>query len=223
MLVTEQKPLDEIVEALEGVEKLVLVGCQGCPQGWESGGPEKVAELGDKLAERGKTIVGTVMIDFLCNKALVGMRLRRRIEELKEADALLVVACGVGVQATAAMVDKPCHPALNTLSSGGFQGLWPSEERCGQCGDCVLSLTGGICPITTCAKSMLNGPCGGSHKGHCEVEPNRPCGWNRIYERLKEQGRLDNLKKMPRIRNHRNMDIPVKLRSTIRWAIEATE
>jgi len=223
MLVTEQKPLDEIIEALEGAEKIVLVGCQGCPQGWESGGPEKVAELADKLAERGKTIVGTVMIDFLCNKALVGMRLSRRIEELKEADALLVVACGVGVQATAAMVDKPCHPALNTLSSGGAQGLWPSEERCGQCGDCVLSLTGGICPITTCAKSMLNGPCGGSHKGDCEVEPNRPCGWNRIYERLKEQGRLDNLKKMPRIRNHRNMDIPVKLRSTIRWAIEATE
>ena len=79
MLVTEQKALDEIVEALEGAEKIVLVGCQGCPQGWESGGPEKVAELADKLAERGKTIVGTVMIDFLCNKALVGMRLSRRI------------------------------------------------------------------------------------------------------------------------------------------------
>lgn len=223
MLVTEQKPLDEIVEALDGAEKVVLVGCQGCPQGWESGGPEKVAELGAKLAEKGKTILGSVMIDFLCNKALVGLRLSRHIEKLKEADALLVVSCGVGVQATAAMVDRPSHPALNTLSSAGVQGLWPSEERCGQCGDCVLSLTAGICPITTCAKNMLNGPCGGSHKGDCEVEPNRPCGWNRIYERLKEQGRLDNLKKMPPIRNHRNMDIPLKLRSTIRWAVEATE
>jgi hypothetical protein len=121
------------------------------------------------------------------------------------------------------MVDRPCHPALDTLSSAGFQGLWPSSERCGQCGECVLSQTGGICPITTCAKSMLNGPCGGSHKKTCEVEPDRPCGWYLIYERLKDQGRLDNLKKLPHIRSYRKLDIPMGKRSTIRWALEAEE
>ena len=223
MLVTEPKPLEEVLEALTGAEKLVIVGCQGCPQGWESGGPEKVAEMAESLRQNGKTVVDTVMIDFLCNKALVGLRLARRIDALKETDALVVVSCGVGVQATAAMVDKPCHPALDTVSSAGHQGLWPSAERCGQCGECQLSRTAGICPITTCAKSMLNGPCGGSHKKTCEVEPDRPCGWYLIYERLKEQGRLDNLKRLPDVRNYRRMDIPMKLRATSRWALEVEE
>ncbi|HUT35718.1 MAG TPA: methylenetetrahydrofolate reductase C-terminal domain-containing protein [Planctomycetota bacterium] len=223
MLVTEEKPIKEILGALEADKKLFVVGCAGCPEGWETGGPQKVAELADKLRAGGKEVVGTTMIDFLCNKALVGLRLGRCIEALKAADAVLVVSCGIGVQATAAMVDKPCHPALNTISSAGFQGLWPSSERCQQCGECVLSLTGGICPITTCAKSLLNGSCGGSHEGTCEVEKNRPCGWFLIYERLKALGKLDNYKKLQPVRNFGKMDVPLKHRSTIRWALEAKE
>jgi hypothetical protein len=221
MLVTEQKPTEEILEALSGAQKLMLVGCNGCPLGWESGGPEKLAQLGEQLAKGGKEVVGTLMIDFLCNKALVGLKLARHLEELKRADAMIVSSCGVGVQATAAMVDKPCHPCLNTLSSMSFQGLWPGSERCAQCGDCVLSLTAGICPITTCAKNLLNGSCGGSHKGTCEVDSQRPCGWFLIYERLREQGRLDDLKKLPYVRDYQRMDIPMAQRSTIRWALEA--
>jgi len=223
MLVTKEKPISEIVAALEGADRIFIVGCAGCPEGWDSGGPEKVAALADKLAAKDKQVVGTAMIDFLCNKALVGLRLGRLVDTLKQADALLVVSCGVGVQATAAMVDLPCHPALNTLSSAGFQGLWPSAERCQQCGDCVLSLTGGICPVTTCAKSLLNGACGGSHNKLCEVEPDRPCGWYLIYERLKAQGRLDNLKKLIVPRDHRKFDIMQKERGTIRWALEAED
>jgi len=167
--------------------------------------------------------VGTAVIDFLCNKALVGLRLSRRLDELKAADCLVVSSCGVGVQATAAMVDKPCHPALNTISSAGFQGLWPSNERCAQCGECVLSYTGGICPVTTCAKGLLNGSCGGSHEGTCEVEKDRPCGWYLIYERLKSLGRLDDYKRLLPVRDHKKMDLPLKHRSTIRWALEAKE
>jgi len=223
MLVTEPKPLEEILDALAEDNKAFIVGCQGCPEGWETGGPAKVAELADKLRAGGKEVVGTVMIDFLCNKALVGMRLGRQIDALKACDAVLVVSCGVGVQATAKMVDKPCHPALNTMSSAGFQGLWPSSERCGQCGECQLSRTAGICPITTCAKSMLNGPCGGSHKTECEVERGRACGWYLIYERLKEQGRLDHLKKPADIRHYRKLDVPMKARSTSRWALETAQ
>jgi len=223
MLVTEQKPLEEILEAMDGADKILIVGCQGCPEGWETGGPEEVEKLAGQLRESGKEVVGSVMIDFLCNKALVGTRLIRHLDKLRAADALVVSSCGIGVQSTASMVDRPCHPALNTISSAGFQGLWPSAERCQQCSECHLSRTAGICPITTCAKSMLNGPCGGSHEKMCEVEPDRPCGWYRIYERLKEQGRLDNLKKLPDVRNYRKLDIPMKLRSTIRWALEAEE
>jgi hypothetical protein len=221
MLVTEQKPVGEILGALDGAKSVLLVGCNGCPLGWDSGGPAKLAELAEQLAKGGKEVAGSVMIDFLCNKALVGLKLTRHLDELKKADAVIVSSCGVGVQATAEMVDKPCHPCLNTMSSMSFQGLWPSSERCGQCGDCVLSLTAGICPITTCAKNLINGSCGGSHKGTCEVDSKRACGWFRIYERLKEQGRLDNLKKLPYVRDHQRMDIPMAQRSTIRWAIEA--
>ncbi|MFW6108258.1 MAG: methylenetetrahydrofolate reductase C-terminal domain-containing protein [bacterium] len=223
MLVTEEKPLAELLEATEADDKLFIVGCQGCPEGWESGGPQKVAALARTLEAEGKEIAGTAMIDFLCNKALVGLKLRRKLAQLTEADAILVSSCGIGVQATAAMVDLPCHPALDTISSSGHQGLWPGEERCAQCGECVLSLTAGICPITTCAKSMLNGPCGGSHKTECEVEPERPCGWYRIYDRLKELGRLDNLKKLPHIRDFRKMDIPMEQRGSIRWAVEVED
>jgi len=223
MLVTDKKPIEELLGALEGATKVFIVGCQGCPEGWETGGPQEVADLAAKLTKKGKEVVGTAMIDFLCNKALVGMRLTRHLDALKAADAVLVSSCGIGVQATAAMVDKPTHPALNTISSAGFQGLWPSSERCQQCGDCVLSYTAGICPVTTCAKSLLNGSCGGSHQKTCEVEANRPCGWYLIYERLKEQGRLDNLKKLPIFRDFKKMDVPLKQRSTIRWALEVQE
>lgn len=223
MLVTEQKKIKDVVAALGPATRVFIAGCAGCPEGGLTGGPEKVAELAEKLRKAEKQVVGTTMIDMMCNKALVGLRLGRQVEALKAADALLIVSCGVGVQATAAMVDKPCHPALNTMSSAGFQGLWPSSERCAQCGECVLSDTAGICPITACAKSLLNGSCGGSHEKTCEVEKGRPCGWYLIYERLKEQGRLDKLTKLMPIRDFGKMDVPMKHRSTIRWAIEAKE
>jgi hypothetical protein len=223
MLVTEEKPIKEVLGALGADKKAFIVGCAGCPEGWETGGPAKVAALADQLRAKEKEVVGTTMIDFLCNKALVGLRLARCLDALKAADAILVVSCGIGVQATAAMVDKPCHPALNTISSAGFQGLWPSSERCQQCGECVLSHTGGICPITTCAKSLLNGSCGGSHQGTCEVEKNRPCGWYLIYERLRALGKLDDYKKIQAVRNFQNLDLPMKHRSTIRWALEAKQ
>ena len=103
MIVTEEKPLSEVLEAIADDEKVFIVGCAGCPEGWETGGPAKVAELAEKLRANGKDVVGTVMIDFLCNKALVGLRLARCLDALKAADALLVVSCGVGVQATAAI------------------------------------------------------------------------------------------------------------------------
>ncbi|MBM4030548.1 MAG: 5,10-methylene tetrahydromethanopterin reductase [Planctomycetes bacterium] len=223
MLVTEEKPIKEVLGVLEADKRVFIVGCAGCPEGWATGGPEKVAALAEQLTAKGKEVVGTTMIDFLCNKALVGLRLARCLEALKAADALLVSSCGIGVQATAAMVDRPCHPVLNTISSAGFQGLWPSSERCQQCGECVLSYTAGICPITTCAKHLLNGSCGGSHQGTCEVEKNRPCGWYRIYDRLKALGKLDDYKKLMAIRDFGKLDLPMKHRSTIRWALETKQ
>ena len=181
---------------------------------------KRVDELTGLLSQNGKEVSGNVLIDFLCNKALVGSRLIDHLEKLKKTQAVLVVSCGIGVQSTANMIDIPVVPSNDTLSSQGMQGLWPSSERCAGCGTCYLALTGGICPITTCSKSLINGMCGGQHDGKCEVENERDCGWNLIYNRLKEIGKLDNLKLIPTLRDYRKMDVSDKERKTTRWALE---
>ena len=223
MIVSVPKPMEEILESLSGAHKVFIVACGGCPVGCNSGGEERVQQLAQALSENGIETTGSDTIDFLCNKTLVGTRLGYHVPELKAAEAILVVSCGVGVQATAKMIDLPVTPANNTLFSQGMQGLWPSEERCAGCGDCVLHLTGGICPITMCSKSLLNGMCGGQVEGKCEVESERDCGWYLIYNRLKELGKLDNLKKLPALRDHTKMDVPGSERNTTRWALEKPE
>jgi ferredoxin len=223
MVVNIPKPAKELIELLDEYKSLFVVACGGCPVGCESGGIDRVKELEKLLAELGKKVTGRAIIDFLCNKALVGSKLISYLGPLKKTDGILVVSCGIGVQATGNMIDLPAIPANDTLSSQGMQGLWPSSERCAGCGTCYLSLTGGICPITTCSKSLLNGMCGGQHDGKCEVEENRDCGWNLIYERLKELGKLDNLKKIPMLRDYRKLDVSDKDRMTTRWALEKRE
>lgn len=223
MIVTAKKPLEEVIESLKNDQKVFILGCGGCPEGANTGGQKEIDALAEQLKEKGKEIPGTMLVDFLCNKVLVGMRLSRKEKVVLSADTVLVVSCGVGVQATSAMIPLPVVPALNTLSMGGVQGLWPSNERCGECGDCMLETTGGICPITTCAKSLLNGACGGSHEGKCEIHPDKDCGWYLIYERLKKLGRLDNLMTIQPLRNYKNMEFPMERRHTIYWALEEEE
>jgi len=223
MITSEPKPMEEIIESLSDVQRVFIVGCGGCPVGCKSGGEERMKELTVALSENGKEVTGSVLIDFLCNKALVGTQLGYHLPQLREARAVLVVSCGVGVQATGHMIDLPVVPANNTLFSQGMQGLWPSEERCAGCGDCVLDLTGGICPITMCSKSLLNGMCGGQRDGKCEVESDRDCGWYLIYRRLEELGKLDNLKRLGQTRDFRKLDVPDYQRNTTRWALEKAE
>jgi ferredoxin len=214
MIVTEKKPIDEIFESLGEENKILLLGCNGCAEVCDTGGEAAVLAMKEELEKAGKTIVGHVVIDFLCNKILVSMRLSRYANELDEAESVLVLTCGIGVQAVSKVVEKVVHPALNTISLGGFQGLWPSEERCDQCGDCVLDLTAGICPVTTCAKGLLNGPCGGASDGKCEVDPEKDCGWEKIYERLEKIGRTGNLKTFRRPRDYNKMIPSSTLRKT---------
>ena len=146
MIATERKPIDEIIHHMADESAALIVACTGCPEGCESGSQEQLARLRQELEGAGKRVVEVVAVDFLCNKQLVARRLGARLDALEEADSLVVVSCGVGVQAVAATVDKVTHAALNTISMGGFQGLWPSNERCAECGECVLDWTGGICP-----------------------------------------------------------------------------
>jgi hypothetical protein len=220
MVVNVPKPEEELLEMIADYGSLFLVACGGCPVGCESGGQPRIDELSALLKKNKHEVAGSTEIDFLCNKALVGQKLRYKLNELGDADAVLVVSCGIGVQATAAMVDLPSLPANDTLSSQGMQGLWPSSERCAGCGTCYLAFTGGICPITSCSKSLINGMCGGQHDGLCEVEQERDCGWYLIYNRLKDLGQLDNLKKIPKLRDFRKMDVADRERNTTRWALE---
>ena len=223
MIVSEPRPMERVLASFSGVETAFIVACGGCPVGCKSGGQERVDELAQILAQAGTRITGSTLIDFLCDKALVGTQLEYHLSALQETEALLVVACGIGVQATGNIIDLPVIPANNTLSAQGMQGLWPSEERCAGCGDCALDLTGGICPITSCSKSLLNGMCGGQKDGKCEVEKERDCGWYKIYNRLQTLGKLDNLRTLARMRDFRKMDIPGAQRKTTRWGIEEIE
>lgn len=214
MIVTEKKPITEILESLGEEKNIFLLGCNGCAEVCETGGETAVLAMKEELEKAGISITGQAVIDFLCNKVLINMRLSRYANKLEKADAVLVLTCGIGVQAVATVVEKVIHPALNTISLGGFQGLWPSAERCEQCGDCVLDMTGGICPVTSCTKGLLNGPCGGSSEGKCEVDPERDCGWEKIYYRLKTLGRTENLKKYRKPRDYNKMLPSPELRTT---------
>jgi len=224
MIISEAKPLPEILRSLEGEQRIFIVGCKGCAEACHTGGEAQVLEKKEQLEAEGKTVVGYSVVDFLCDKALVKFRLKPHEAAINSADSLLVMTCGLGVQATAAVVDKVTHPACNVLSVGGARGEWRGEERCLECGDCLLDYTGGICPLTACTKSLINGPCGGAKDGRCEFEPEfRECGWERIYNRLKKLGRLDKMRIVLEPKDYSKMRPPDRLRSTILWALEQTD
>jgi len=223
MILSEQKPFDEVLGFLEGEENIFILGCNGCAQSSGSGGPQQVAEMKQKLAEAGKNVTGTKVIDFLCEKALVKSGLRGKVAEVAAADSILVMTCGIGVQAVAASVNKVCHPACNTINLGGSRGEWPGSERCQECGQCLLDYTGGICPLTACTKSLVNGACGGASNGKCELDPKRDCGWELIYQRLKAKGQLDKLRLfIEPLDNSKIMAKPALLSSS-RYALEQSD
>ncbi|MFO8033645.1 MAG: methylenetetrahydrofolate reductase C-terminal domain-containing protein [Candidatus Bipolaricaulota bacterium] len=224
MLTSELKPTEEILAYLADGERLFVVGCAGCAEVCEAGGEEAVRTLRAALEGAGRPVTGGVSLPFLCNRALVALRLARYAGMLDQADSLLVASCGVGIQAVAGAVEKPVHPASNTTTMGAFQGVWPSEERCARCGDCVLEYTGGICPLTVCPKGLLHGPCGGSHGGECELEPDRPCGWQDIHDRLEQTGQREMLQHyQPPKDRRRQLDVPLARRRSVLWALEYSE
>ena len=220
MLRSEQKPFDEIQGYLEGEKKVFILGCDGCAHSSQTGGMPQVLAMKELLEKAGKKITGHTVIDFLCQKALVASRLRPLEDQVMEADSLLVLTCGVGVQSVGAMVPKPVHPGCNTISLGGSRGEWRGTERCLECGDCLLHYTGGICPLTACSKSLRNGACGGASDGRCEVSPEKPCGWELIYERLKEVGKLELLKQFIPPKQWNKQRPRPEILATSLWALE---
>ncbi len=220
MIASELKPIDEILGFLGSEERVFVVACDGCSAGCEVSDEEHTAAMVGELEKGGKVVTGMARVDMTCNQGLVALMLMQQMEAVKAAEGIVVAACGVGIQTVAAAVEKPVHPATNSVYAGGFSGLWRSEPRCAECGNCMLDYTGGICPYTACSKSLLYGSCGGPSDGMCEVDPTVECGWMRIYERLAKLGRAERLKDMPPLRNFRNMLPGGERRRTSLWALE---
>jgi hypothetical protein len=199
MVVGERKPLAEIKEMVRPYKKILVAGCETCTAESMSGGRKQVAELAAALEmafrlEGKKLEVLEISVDRQCiHEFLLDL-----IDQAEGVEAVVSIACGAGIQSIAERLPgKPVYPGLNTLFIGetAATGLW--QERCQGCGDCMLGLTGGLCPVTRCAKGLLNGPCGGSQGGKCEVsltlKCDVPCVWAMIYDRLSELGNLQSL------------------------------
>ena len=197
MIVAERKPFDEIYERAKRHKKILLMGCGTCVTVCMAGGEKEVGVLASQITlaarDRGDDIeVMEHTITRQCDAEFFDEATARKVAE---ADAVISMGCGVGVQFCAERFpDAIIYPALNTKFYGATveQGVW--SERCAGCGECVLAEFGGICPIARCSKSLLNGPCGGSADGKCEVDPeNIECAWQLIYDRMEKLGRLDEL------------------------------
>jgi ferredoxin len=193
MIVAEQKPMQEILDMLPEEKKVLVVGCDTCVTVCMAGGEKEVKVLVATLGLSGKNFpeVNGISIERQCDKEFI----EEIVEQVNEHDIILSMACGAGVQMMSDFFpEKIVLPALNTLFMGSNEGAGYWLERCLGCGDCVLGITAGICPRTRCSKGLMNGPCGGSENGKCEVDPeNLDCGWNLIYQRLKALNRLDDL------------------------------
>ena len=202
MLITELKATETILSELSG--KVFIINCHGCR---EIRFPEAEAEAFQRDLIAGGIVTGVITTDYICNPENLDLRLAKYADEIAAADVLLVFSCGVGVQTVADLLDsKKVCACCDTYALPGFQGVTPLEHDCKQCGECFLNLTGGICPLTACSKSLVNGQCGGAKNGKCEVDPEMECGWERIYQRLKKVGRLDVLKCPVQIRNYATDD-----------------
>ena len=198
MLITELKAKEAILPLITG--KVFILNCHGCK---EIRFPEAEAkELEAELVATGN-VTGVLTTDYICNPENLKLRFEKHQAEIDAADTVLVLSCGVGVQTVAEQYPaKRVVPGCDTYRLPGFQGVTPLQHDCRQCGECFLNLTGGICPLTACSKSLVNGQCGCAKDGKCEVDPSMECGWERIQKRLEKIGRLDALKCPIQIRNY---------------------
>jgi ferredoxin len=210
MIVAERKSLDQIEAMIEGFEKVLIAGCGTCVAVCMSGGEKQVELLAAELRMKGKLAGKNRRIDEItvtrqCDKEYLD-QLARYVDQY---DAVISTACGAGVQFLAERYDnKIVLPALNTRFIGVAEGPGSWSQRCMACAECILDQTGGICPMTLCAKNLLNGPCGGTNHGKCEVDSQKDCAWTLIYRRLEKLGRLDLMTKIQPPKNYQPMTKP---------------
>jgi electron transport complex protein RnfC len=190
MLAVRIKPEEEVLPLISE-KRLFVFECLGCSEVYYP--TENAAKFINNSKEQ---IVGRASLDYLCNREFVSEYVKAYANEIEKAQVILVFSCGVGAQVVSSLLeDRIVYIGCDTLYLNGFQGLTARESNCDQCGECYLNYTGGLCPVALCPKHLLNGPCGGSQGGRCEVDPDILCVWQQIVDRLDKLGRLDTLER----------------------------
>ena len=213
MIISQQKPLDELLSSLREYKKIFLVGCGECATACKSGGEPEILKMKQDLEAAGKVIVGWCIPSAPCVAAKLKTELAKNIKALDQAEAVLVLACGLGVQSFKDndRMNLAVFSACNTLFGAVMDDRGNFFEKCSMCGECILDETAGICPITLCPKSLLNGPCGGVNKGKCEVDSDKDCAWVLIYKELEKNKKLESLKEIRGPKDFKKTTKPQKL------------
>ncbi len=213
MIVTEQKPLQEIIDSLKEYRKIFLVGCGECAATCKTGGKDELLKMQQELEKQGKAVIGTCIPDAPCLASQIKAELAKNMKALREADAILVLACGLGAQSVKEnnRLTQAILPANNTMFGAVMDAQGNFYEKCSMCGECVLDVTAGICPVTLCPKGLLNGPCGGMNKGKCEVDNEKDCAWVLIYKELEKNKKLESLREIRGPKDFKKSGKPHKL------------
>lgn len=199
--ITQPKPDEELDRLLEDFTRIFVVGCGTCVTLTHTGGVDEVAAMRDRLLQKGKMITGHMVVPVACDELSYEI-LEEQREFIEPAEALLIMTCAYGVQTIGSQLKKMVIPALDTIFVGKETAHGTFQQVCLQCGECVIGETGGVCPVTSCHKGLVNGPCGGTNDGKCEIDANKDCAWTLIYNRLKEFDKLDLMRRYQRPKNY---------------------
>ena len=205
MIITRQKDFNTILGLLKDKQKIFLVGCGECATTCKTGGQEQIVEMKNKLEAAGKFIAGWVVPDAPCVSAQIKMAMAKNRKLLSESDSILVFACGSGTQSVKEndRSNLDIFSGNDTICAATVDDQGNFKEVCSSCGDCLLDLTEGICPVTRCAKGLMNGPCGGQKDGKCEVDREKDCAWILIYKKKAEKNRVADLKNVIPVRDNK--------------------
>ena len=208
--ITQPKPEEELDRLLEGISRVFIVGCGTCVTLTKTGGAEQVEAMKESLLAKGKMVTGQMVAPVACDE-LSHELIAEEGEGVRAAEALVIMTCAYGVQTIGSQLGQMVVPALDTLFIGKESAAGTFQEVCQQCGQCIIGETGGLCPVTSCHKGLVNGPCGGTNAGKCEVDSNKDCVWTLIYNRLKGFDKLDLMRRYQPPKNYNVEPQPGKI------------
>ena len=213
MIISQQKSPEDLLFSLKEYRKIFLVGCGECATACKSGGEPEIAKMRQFLEEAGKVVTGACIPSAPCVASKLKTELAKNIKVLRQSEAALILACGLGVQSFKDndRLDLVVLPACDTLFGAVMDAQGNFFEKCSMCAECVLGSTAGICPITLCSKGLLNGPCGGVNQGKCEVDNQKDCAWVLIYQELDKKEKLVLLKEINKPKDFKKSTRPHKL------------